>query len=148
MSALPVVPIGVPAASVVAVRPPALAVSALAVAGREGPPSSTSRSPPTAQRFISTSLVEGVVGASVALVTLACLFLYLGPPGALTGDPAGVPTRTSLASSKAAVAVELVSTFLVAAVAARSSSVLSATSLSRAQSWPTEGAYLRRSRYR
>jgi len=33
------------------------------------------------------SLVEGVVGASVALVTLPCLFLYLA--GALTGDPGG-----------------------------------------------------------
>ena len=33
------------------------------------------------------------MGASVALVTLACLFLYLA--GALAGDPAGVPTRTN-----------------------------------------------------
>ena len=59
------------------------------------------------------------------------------PGAALPADPAGVPTRTSLASSKAAAAAASVSTHLVAAAAGRSSSVLSATSRSRAQSWPT-----------
>ena len=107
--------------------------------GAEGPPPSAFRSPPTAQRLLTASMVEAVVGASVALVTLAGLLLSLTFRGAPQGDPAGVPMRTFLASSKAAVAAELVSTYLGAGAAARSSSVLSATSLSMAQSWPTVG---------
>ena len=57
MSALPVASISTvaPAASMVPAPAPALAVSAPAAAGREGSPSSASRSPPTAQRLITTT---------------------------------------------------------------------------------------------